>query len=285
VAERLSERDPAGTGDLRLPHTVSGRPPLKADEAGGVGGDRIAELKRELRSLMWEHVGIVRSDSLLEEAEHAVTARRSEWEAAWARTACSPDGVELRNLLQTADLIVRCARLRAESRGLHYNVDHPWRDSERYLRDTVIDPWEDRVKVRGGGGAGSSAPLAAVAEYETRAKRYWKLEVIEVEWRAAAALAGPRHGRRAGRPLAPCTRPRRGSGAHAPGRGDEPPEPRATWDPRSAWIWRRRFRGGRPPGYAYSKGQAAPGAPLHAPARAGETVARRAALPRRDAPR
>jgi L-aspartate oxidase len=48
--------------------------------------------------------------------------------------------VELRNLLETAGLIVRCARLRLESRGLHYNVDHPWRNSEQYLRDTIIEP-------------------------------------------------------------------------------------------------------------------------------------------------
>ena len=50
----------------------------------------------------------------------------------------TPAGVELRNLLQTAELIVRCARLRRESRGLHFNVDHPWRDNERFLRDTVV---------------------------------------------------------------------------------------------------------------------------------------------------
>jgi L-aspartate oxidase len=98
------------------------------------------ELRGELRSLMWKHVGIVRSDALLEEAQHAVAARKTEWEAAWSRRPCTPEGVELRNLLQTAELIVRCARLRAESRGLHYNVDHPWRDSERYLRDTVLSP-------------------------------------------------------------------------------------------------------------------------------------------------
>jgi L-aspartate oxidase len=87
---------------------------------------------------MWEHVGIVRSDALLEQAHHEVNERKSEWEAGWAGAPCSPDGVELRNLLQTAALVVRCARLRAESRGLHYNVDHPWRDSERYLRDTIL---------------------------------------------------------------------------------------------------------------------------------------------------
>jgi len=97
-------------------------------------------LRRELRTLMWEHVGIVRSDDLLEEAGHAVTSRLAEWEAVWANSPCTPEGVEVRNLLRTADLMVRCARLRRESRGLHYNRDHPWRDSENFLRDTVIHP-------------------------------------------------------------------------------------------------------------------------------------------------
>jgi L-aspartate oxidase len=95
-------------------------------------------LRKELRSLIWEHVGIVRSDALLEEAEHVVGSRRAQWEAAWSSAPCSAEGVELRNLLQAAELMVRCARLRRESRGLHYNVDHPWRDNERYLTDTVV---------------------------------------------------------------------------------------------------------------------------------------------------
>jgi L-aspartate oxidase len=101
---------------------------------------RLRTLRRELRSLMWEHVGIVRSDALLEEAEHEVRSLETEWEGVWRSTPTTPEGVELRNLLDTAGLIVRCARLRLESRGLHYNVDHPWRNSELYLRDTIIEP-------------------------------------------------------------------------------------------------------------------------------------------------
>jgi L-aspartate oxidase len=102
--------------------------------------ERARALRRELRSLMWEHVGIVRSDALLEEAEHEVRSLRGTWEQVWRSAPPTPEGVELRNLLDTAGLIVRCARLRWESRGLHYNVDHPWRNSERHLKDTVVDP-------------------------------------------------------------------------------------------------------------------------------------------------
>ncbi len=49
-----------------------------------------------------------------------------------------PDTVELRNLVEVAALVVRCASLRRESRGLHYNQDHPGRDNEHFLRDTLI---------------------------------------------------------------------------------------------------------------------------------------------------
>ena len=89
---------------------------------------------------MWERVGIVRSDGLLESAEHDVRLLEVECQGLWSSATPSPELVELRNLLETASLIVRCARLRLESRGLHYNVDHPWRNSEVYLRDTVVEP-------------------------------------------------------------------------------------------------------------------------------------------------
>ncbi|NJD08952.1 MAG: L-aspartate oxidase [Gemmatimonadetes bacterium] len=98
----------------------------------------VAELRRTLRQLMWDDVGIVRSDERL---EHAAGAAAGLHEAALrAGGACSrdPDTIELRNLVQVAELSIRCARRRRESRGLHYNVDHPYRDNERFLRDTVL---------------------------------------------------------------------------------------------------------------------------------------------------
>jgi L-aspartate oxidase len=103
----------------------------------------LAERRARLRSLMWELVGIVRSADLLEEAEARVEAMASAETGIWLRSRWTAEGAELRNLLQVAELIIRCASLRRESRGLHYTLDHPWRDNEFYLKDTVLS--------RGGG--------------------------------------------------------------------------------------------------------------------------------------
>jgi L-aspartate oxidase len=144
LIERLADEDGArwsARPRRQMPGAAPGEqsPPASAlTVTSARESGRAHRLRAELRSLMWEHVGIVRSDQLLEQAQHDIVARKTEWASACAGTPCSPEGVELRNLLQVADLIVRCARLRSESRGLHYNVDHPWRNSERYLRDTVL---------------------------------------------------------------------------------------------------------------------------------------------------
>jgi len=92
---------------------------------------------------MWECAGIVRSDELLARAEHRLREMKRETELEFA--AMVPDArlVELRNLIETSLLVVRSARWRRESRGLHYTIDHPYRDNERYLRDTVIERRQD----------------------------------------------------------------------------------------------------------------------------------------------
>lgn len=94
--------------------------------------------RERLRSLMWERAGIVRSTERLMQARSALgeIAQRAR-----ALRECSRprmDVLELRNLVYTATLIVECALLRRESRGLHFNLDHPDRDNERWLRDTVV---------------------------------------------------------------------------------------------------------------------------------------------------
>jgi L-aspartate oxidase len=55
------------------------------------------------------------------------------------------DAIEVRNLACVAELVVRCALQRNESRGLHYNEDFPYRDNERFLRDTIIVADEARA--------------------------------------------------------------------------------------------------------------------------------------------
>jgi L-aspartate oxidase len=102
-------------------------------EAGVLVHDR-----EEIRSLMWDLVGIVRTGERLMLARGRLEEMAAQYDLLWQRSTLSADLVELRNLVQTALLIVRCAQLRKESRGLHYNLDHPHRDNEHFLRDTVI---------------------------------------------------------------------------------------------------------------------------------------------------
>jgi L-aspartate oxidase len=94
--------------------------------------------REEIRGLMWDLVGIVRSGERLAEADlrlRAVSERVNGW---WATSRPTPELVELRNVVQTALLIVRCALQRRESRGLHFTADHPYRDNEHWLRDTIV---------------------------------------------------------------------------------------------------------------------------------------------------
>lgn len=94
--------------------------------------------REEIRNLMWDLVGIVRSSDRLEMAEARVRQIAEQNNRLWEGSAPEPELAELRNLIQTALLIVRCARRRRESRGLHYTVDFPYRDNEHFLRDTIV---------------------------------------------------------------------------------------------------------------------------------------------------
>jgi L-aspartate oxidase len=94
--------------------------------------------REEIRNVMWDLVGIVRSDERLGVAEARLRQIALHVNGIWAESTPTADLVELRNVIQTALLVVRCALLRKESRGLHYTVDHPYRDNERSLRDTIV---------------------------------------------------------------------------------------------------------------------------------------------------
>lgn len=92
----------------------------------------------EIRRFMWNFVGIVRTTKRLERAKHRIDLLRREVGDYYRHFRVTPDLIELRNLVEVADLIVRSALGRHESRGLHYTLDYPGQMAE--AKDTVLVP-------------------------------------------------------------------------------------------------------------------------------------------------
>ncbi len=90
----------------------------------------------ELRRFMWSYVGIVRTTKRLQRAQHRIKLLHEEISEYYANFRVTSDLLELRNLVDTADLIVQSAMLRHESRGLHYSRDYP--DLLPEARNTVL---------------------------------------------------------------------------------------------------------------------------------------------------
>ena len=90
----------------------------------------------ELRRFMWDYVGIVRTDKRLQRAARRIALLSEEINEYYQNFRVSNDLIELRNLVATADLIVRCAQLRHESRGLHASRDYP--QTNAIAMDTVL---------------------------------------------------------------------------------------------------------------------------------------------------
>ena len=92
----------------------------------------------QIRRLMWNYVGIVRTEKRLALVQERLRAIASEVNQHYRDYILTPDLIELRNIAQVAELIVRCACLRKESRGLHYLVDFPKPDDVHWKKDTIL---------------------------------------------------------------------------------------------------------------------------------------------------
>ncbi|EQB17479.1 L-aspartate oxidase [Novosphingobium lindaniclasticum] len=117
-------------------------PPVRPwDESRVIDSDEEVVIKQnwtEIRRFMWNYVGIVRTTKRLERAMHRIQMLNGEVEEYYRHFRVSTDLIELRNLLQTAELIVRSALHRHESRGLHFTLDY--RETETEAHDTVLVP-------------------------------------------------------------------------------------------------------------------------------------------------
>lgn len=92
----------------------------------------------ELRRFMWDYVGIVRTNKRLQRAQHRASLLQAEIAEYYSNYKVSNDLLELRNLAMVAELMIQCALLRKESRGLHYTLDYP--DLLDEALDTTLVP-------------------------------------------------------------------------------------------------------------------------------------------------
>lgn len=97
----------------------------------------VSYIWEEIRRLMWTYVGIVRTDRRLERAQTRLNNIMSEVDEYYQGTL-HPDIIELRNIAQVAALTVKCALMRKESRGIHYNTDYPNIDNSRPPQDSIV---------------------------------------------------------------------------------------------------------------------------------------------------
>lgn len=106
----------------------------------------ISHNRKEVRTLMWDYVGIVRSDLRLARAKRRIDLLRSEVEDFYKRTRVSERLIQLRNITLLGSLIIESAIRRRESRGLHYTTDYPETDPKMDQVDTTLSVFEEELK-------------------------------------------------------------------------------------------------------------------------------------------
>jgi len=121
---------------------VKSKPLPRWDESQVTDSDEdivVAHNWDELRRFMWDYVGIVRTDKRLQRALHRAQLLKQEINDYYGNYKVSPDLLELRNLVVVAELIIRSAMQRKESRGLHFTLDYP-QSADDWLLPTLLVP-------------------------------------------------------------------------------------------------------------------------------------------------
>jgi L-aspartate oxidase len=131
-AEHISQRLSEPTQEEPIKHW---------DESMVIDSDEAVVIQHnwhELRLFMWDYVGIVRTNKRLERALRRIDLLKQEIQEYYSAFRVSNHQLELRNLVTVAELIVKCAMQRKESRGLHYNLDYP--EQQEDSQPTILDP-------------------------------------------------------------------------------------------------------------------------------------------------